>query len=136
MRNYDLTLIFSPVLTDGEANDLFQEFVSFIQEQGGILEDQRLLGKKPLLAPVHHSKEGYLAIVTFSLGEEKLPNLGKKCKETEQILRFFLARQAKKAKKVKIAKAPEMAPVSVEKKGEKIDLKDIDEKLEEIFKES
>lgn len=138
MRNYDLSLIFSPLLPEQEANDLFQEFVSFVQEQGGILENQRLLGKKPLLAPIQNSKEGYLAIITFSLPEEKLPNLEGKCKGTKQILRFFLVRQAKKpkAKKTRFASTPEIASGPIQKKEEKANLKDIDEKLEEIFKES
>ncbi|MEK7542580.1 MAG: 30S ribosomal protein S6 [Patescibacteria group bacterium] len=134
MRNYDLSLIFSPLLSDEEANDLFQQFVSFVQEQGGILEDQRILGKKPLLAPIRHFKEGYLAVVAFSLNEEKLPFVEKKCRETEQILRFFIARQAKKVKKARVALTPKTAPIETQKKEEKIDLKDIDEKLEEIFK--
>ena len=147
MRNYDLTLIFSPLLADEEANDLFQQFVSFVQEQGGILGDQRLLGKKPLLAPIRHAKEGYLAQITFSLSEEKLSNIEKKCKETQQILRFFIVKQPKKAKKkARMALSlreipqrgttPEIALASVQKKEGKIDLRDIDEKLEEIFKES
>jgi len=135
MRNYDLTLIFSPQLSDQETNDLFQQFVSFVQEQGGILENQRLLGKRPLLAPIQDNKEGYLSTVTFSLNEENLPALEKKCKETSQILRFFLARKEKKTKKARIASTPEIIPAPTQKKEDKIDLKDIDEKLEEIFKE-
>lgn len=135
MRNYDQTLIFSPLLSEEEANDQFQRFVSFVQEQGGILENQRLLGKKPLLAPIRDSKEGYLATISFSLNEENLPILEKKCKETENILRFLVMRQAKRAKKMRHAPAPASVPVLAQKKEEKIDLKDIDEKLEEIFKE-
>jgi len=137
MRNYDLTLIFSPLLSEQEANDHFQQFVSFVQGQGGILEDQRMLGKKPLLSPIRGSKEGYLALIAFSLSEEKLPVLEKECGVREQILRFSLARQAKKAKKVRVAPTPiPAAPaVSEAKREEKIDLADIDEKLEEIFKE-
>ena len=138
MRNYDLTLIFSPLLAPEEANDLFQQFVSFVQEQGGILGDQRLLGKKPLLAPIRHAKEGYLAVITFSLGEEKLLNVEKKCKETQQILRFFIVKQVKRVirKKGRVAPTPEIATAPAQKKEEKIDLQDIDKKLEEIFKES
>ena len=138
MRNYDLSLIFSPLLSAEETNDLFQKFVSFVQEQGGILQDQRLLGKRPLLAPIRNSKEGYLAIITFSLSEEKLPNLEAKCKETEPIIRFFLMRQVKRVKKARPRSMPipEIAAAPTQRKEEKADLKDIDEKLEEIFKES
>jgi len=137
MRNYDLTLIFSPLLADEEANDLFQQFVSFVQEQGGILTDQRLLGKKPLLAPIRHAKEGYLALITFSLSEENLPNVEKKCKETQQILRFFIVQQTKRViKKTRATPTPELTVAAASQKEAKTDLKDIDEKLEEIFKES
>ena len=138
MRNYDLTLIFSPLLADEEANDLFQQFVSFVQEQGGILGDQRLLGKKPLLAPIQHAKEGYLAVITFSLNEENLSNLEKKCKETKQILRSFIVKQPKKVtkKKGRVAPTPELTVAAAPQKEAKADLKDIDEKLEEIFKEA
>ncbi len=137
MRNYDLTLIFSPLLSAEEANDQFQQFVSFVQEQGGILEDQRMLGKKPLLSPIRGSKEGYLALIAFSLSEEKLPAFEKECGGREQILRFSLARQTKKAKKTQAAPAPVPASLQTgaQKREEKIDLADIDEKLEEIFKE-
>ncbi len=136
MRNYDLTLVFSPLLAEGEANDIFQRFVSFVQEQGGILGDQRLLGKKPLLAPIRGAKEGYLAIVTFSLGEEKLPSLVKECKENAQVLRFFILKQVKKTKKARVTPVSTPTPIlAEEKKEEKIDLNDIDKKLEEIFKE-
>lgn len=136
MRNYDLTLIFSPLLAPEEANDLFQQFVSFVQEQGGILEDQRLLGKKPLLAPIRHAKEGYLAVITFSLGDEKLSIVERKCKETPHMLRFFIVKQAKRMiKKARVTPTPAIATAPAQKKEEKIDFKDIDEKLEEIFKE-
>lgn len=137
MRNYDISLIFSAQLEENEANDLFQEFVSFVQDQGGILEDQRMLGKRPLLAPIQHAKEGYLATVAFSLNEENLGTLQKKCKETAEVLRFFIVKQAKKqTKKVRPVLTPEIAPMASEKKEEKIDIKDIDEKLEQIFKDS
>ncbi len=135
-----MSLIFSPLLSDDEANDLFQQFVSFIQEQGGILEDQRMLGKRPLLTPIRHSKEGHLALVTFALHEEKLSALEKRCRETSQILRFFLMKQVKRAqKKVRVAlpsETPLATPAVTPQKEEKIDMKDIDEKLEQIFKES
>ncbi|KKW36940.1 MAG: hypothetical protein UY82_C0007G0008 [Candidatus Uhrbacteria bacterium GW2011_GWC2_53_7] len=76
-------------------------------------------------------------LIAFSLSEDKLPTLEKECRGGEQILRFSLARQMKKAKKAQAAPAPVPAslPTSEVKKEEKIDLADIDEKLEEIFKE-
>jgi len=108
------------------------------------LGNQKLFEKKPLLAPIQQHKEGYFVSIGFSLNEEKLSNLESKCKQTEHLLRFMLMKEVKKDQKQKQKLplepvVPQKTLVSAEeeqKKEEKIDLKDIDEKLEEIFKES
>lgn len=122
------------MLAEEEANDVFQKLVSFIQEQGGILEDQRLLGKKPLLAPVRGIKEGHLATIVFSLAEEKLQAIKETCNESGHILRFLLMKRVRHAKKVKTPLAAAPTPIAEQKREEKVDLKNIDEKLEEIFR--
>lgn len=151
MRNYDLTFILSSRLSEEQVNDLIQQFTSFIQEEGGILDDQKILGKKPLLAPIQNEKEGYLTSISFSLNEAKLAAIEKKSKETPEILRTMLLKQPKRIMKrqrqpsikqpiqeiAQVSSKPETADVSSSehKKEEKVDLKDIDEKLEEIFKD-
>jgi len=152
MKDYELTLILSPDIEETQVNDTVQELISFIQDEGGILYDQNILGKKPLLAPVKNHKEAYLGLLVFNIQPEKLSVLEKKCKETEQILRFLLlVRPAKKiAKTPKSSRilntiqkiSPDLQGPESEgettidkKKEEKIELKDIDEKLKEIFKE-
>ena len=151
MRNYDLTFILSSRLSEEQVNDLIQQFTSFIQEEGGILDDQKILGKKPLLSPIQNEKEGYLTSISFSLNEAKLAAIEKKSKETPEILRTMLLKQPKRIMKrqrqpsikqpiqeiAQVSSKPETADVSSSehKKEEKVDLKDIDEKLEEIFKD-
>ena len=136
MRNYELTLIFSPLLAEQEANDRFQRLVSFVQDQGGILENQRILGKRPLLAPIQKSKEGYLAAISCSVNEEKLPVLEKECAAQEHLLRFMITKQQKRKAKAASSPAPVRAREQEQQQEEKVDLADIDQKLEEIFKES
>ena len=156
MRNYDLTLILSPLLSKEEANDLFQKIVSFVQEQGGILGNHTILGKRSLLARIGGFREGFLAAISFSLHEDKLEHIEKRCKEERPgVLRYILLLQPKKraakAKTSTLAAArglaqptPERqsadaalaamdAPRAPVKKEEKINLKDIDQKLEEII---
>lgn len=157
MRNYDASFIFSPNLAEQEANDNLQQMASFVQEKGGILGEQQLKGKRPLLAPIGKHREGYLATFSFTLSPEHLEEFEKKAKEEQQILRFLLAKQPKKARKPEpvrhlqpalspapAAEAPQETPTAEEPTQEKpertaeekVDLKDIDEKLEEIFKEA
>jgi len=146
MKDYEITLILSPHLTDEQANDILAELVSFIQDQGALLHDQNILGKKPLLAPIQSQKEGYLAFVGFNATPDKIASLEKKCKETQHILRFMLLVKPsrKAAKPPRILSTPTLNQqdrprevVGGEKKveKEKIELKDIDEKLKEIFEE-
>ncbi|HEX9721693.1 MAG TPA: 30S ribosomal protein S6 [Candidatus Paceibacterota bacterium] len=149
MRNYDVTFIFSPLLEESSLNDTLSKLASFVQEKGGILGNQHIKGKRPLLAPIGKHKEGFLATLSFSLVPEHLEAFEKYCKEQKDILRFLAAKHIRHATKaqptiarphptpVLSAAAPETpASLTEAKSEEKIDLEDIDKKLEEIFKET
>jgi small subunit ribosomal protein S6 len=164
MRSYDVSLIFSPLLEEQKVNDIVQQLASFVQEKGGILGNQQIRGKRPLLAPINKHKEGYLVILSFTLATEQLSEFEKQCKEHQDIIRFLVAKQPKKSKKPQgkgIRKSPIPTAITAELRSElqqnaepttetiaatpeekpertteeKINLHDIDEKLEEIFKE-
>ena len=90
MRNYDLTLVLSPTLSQEQANDTTQQLISSMQEVGGILGDQKLLENKPLLAPIGKHKEGHIAAIAFSLSEDKLENLEKQWPKIEFALKSVL----------------------------------------------
>lgn len=145
MRNYEATLILSPQASAVEVNDTVQELASLVQGEGGILDEQNVLGKKTLLAPIRNHKEGYVALLSFNLNQEKLPNLEKNLRDRQQILRYLLLlKQPRKMARAQDRPAPKRLETQKElgeetraepKKEEKIELKDIDEKLREIFKE-
>lgn len=145
MRNYEATLILSPQASAAEVNDTVQELASLVQGEGGILDEQNVLGKKTLLSPIRNQKEGYVALLSFNLNQEKLPNLEKSLRDREQILRYLLLlKQPRKTAKAQERPAPKRIETQEElgeetrvepKKEEKIELKDIDEKLREIFKD-
>ena len=142
MRNYEVSLIFSPQIEERGVNDLFQQLLSSVQENGGILHGQKMLGKSTLLSPIQRHKEGYAASVSFAINQEKLSELEKKLKEMPQILRFLLILQQKRTtapqKEISSSKAEERVvgkqevasePAAAEQKEEKIDFNDIDKKL-------
>ena len=136
----------------------------FEKDKGGILANQQIQGKRPLLAPIKKHREGYLVILSFTLPAEHLEEFEKQCKEQKDIIRFLVAKQAKKSKKpqgkgmrknlvTSVASAlespvakeqtdpqPTIAVIKEEKpersNEEKINVQDIDEKLEEIFKKT
>ena len=123
-----------------------QQLASLVQEKGGILGEQQMLGKRPLLAPIKSQKEGFLASLAFTVSPEYLGELEAQYKGNSRVLRSLLAQRVRKS--AKAGRVPQLKQQTETegtqetqqqrepRKEEKIDLKDIDEKLEEIFKES
>lgn len=138
MRNYELTLILSPEKSESETNDMFQNLVAFIQDNGGILEKQNITPKRDLGVPIQKKKRGVLATLSFNIAQESLPEIEKKLKENTDVLRYMISKRnpirvmKKRAKRIE---TPTLSTISEAKKEPKAEVKDIDKKLEEIFNE-
>ena len=141
MRNYELTLVFSGDLAAEQLTQASESIVSFIQGKGGILLNQEIRGKRALLSPIKGRKEGNLAALKFTIDASHIEEFEKHLKENQNILRFLclvsVSRKVK-AKTPHLALPTESLPMmpkeQAEGEGQKIDLGDIDKKLEEIFK--
>jgi len=131
MRYYELTYLISPDLTEKEAQVFSEEINSFLQEKGGILDENKKIIKKNLGYPIQKQKTAFLKTLTFYFNPVKLPDLKKKLEEEKNILRFLLM---KKKLPEKVQK-PEMKLPSLKEKPKKVEIKDIEKKLEEILKE-
>ncbi len=130
MTNYELTYLFSPDLNEGEINSLQEEIASFIQEKEGGVEKSAKPDKRELGYPIKKKRAAYLATLEFRFDPKEIKELEKKLKSKEQVLRFvILTKKAVKAKTVLRAIKPKIKP-----KKEKAELKEIEEKLEEILK--
>ena len=138
MRNYELTLILSPEKSESETNDMFQNLVAFIQDKGGILEKQNITPKRDLGVPIQKKEQGVLATLSFNVAQENLPEIEKKLKENTDVLRYMISKKSpirvmkKRAKRIETTT---LSTISQAKKEPKAEVKDIDKKLEEIFKE-
>lgn len=122
MRNYELILIFAPNLSKEIINELLGQVGAWVQELGGILEKQE------------NQKEAQLAFLSFAIDSSQLESFRAKLKEEKRISRFMI-------KTVKPAPAPvptlaKITPKTVETKEPKIDIEEIDRKLEEILKKT
>ncbi|MBI2577728.1 MAG: 30S ribosomal protein S6 [Candidatus Wildermuthbacteria bacterium] len=147
MRNYQHTLILSPLLTEDEVSAQTGRLVSFIQEQGGILEKQAITGRRPLAHPLGKHNEGYVVMLQFLANPEKQLTINKKLKEEDDVLRFlplvFTPRKERPKKIRTVAQQGAVEPASQqdqtteakEEAGERITIEAIDKKLDEIFKE-
>jgi hypothetical protein len=109
MKHYELTCL-------GEANSLSEKLTFLIQGEKGILLDV--------------SKKANLVSFSFQMEPEYLINLEKKLKSEIPASRYLIL--AKKTPKA--AKAAKRIPF-VEKPRQKVEIGEIEKKLEEILKE-
>ena len=134
MKNYELTLILSPLLGEEEMNDLIGTLVSSLQEQGGLLSNQNIGKRTKLAYPIKKQNESNITTLTFTFNPDKLKELEVKLKENTSILRYMLLNKITKVSEI-THKTPQLRP-KTDGTNVKADAKEIDEKLKEIFKEA
>jgi len=141
MKYYELTYLISPELNEEEIKNFSQKIQSFIQTESGILDETKTPTKIKLGYPINKSNSAYLVSVEFHLSPEKLATLEKKLKNENQVLRFMILtkKSSTTLKSLKTskglsqtAKKSESAPI---KKEKKVELKEIEKKLDEILEE-
>lgn len=139
MKTYKLTCLIAPDKEE-QAQELQNRVTSFIQEQGGILESSERPSKKALAYPIRKKNYTFLASSVFQLGPSKLADLEKKLKAETQIIRhLILVKPLVEERPVRRKKAPEIVSKKsflCPEKKEKIELKEIEKKLEEILGEN
>ncbi|MFH1714046.1 MAG: 30S ribosomal protein S6 [Candidatus Nealsonbacteria bacterium] len=142
MKNYELTFLISPDLPEEEAKGFQQKINSYIQEQEGLLINGNILLKRTLAYPISKISEAYLAVSVFQLNPEKLAEVEKKLKEENQIIRYLITVVKKERKlparriKALVQKSKVTVTERTEPQEKKVELNEIDKKLEEILNES
>jgi len=129
MKYYELTYLISPELSTEEI-EKFQEKLKSLIAEGGSLDKISNPIKKKLAYPIKKKNEAFLATLNFYFNPEQLTNLQKKLMAEEKILRFLLLTR----KKPKILPEIPIKPKKVIKP--KVELKEIEKKLEEILGET
>jgi small subunit ribosomal protein S6 len=138
MKNYELTYLIKSDLTEEEVKEFQEKIISLIQEKGGVLGKINSPLKKKLAYPIKKEGQAYLATLNFQLNPEELAGLEKKIKLKNQILRYLIL--TKKEAKI-IPEAIKIPPIAkkrkevIPEKEKKVELEEIEKKLEEILKE-
>lgn len=131
MQLYDLSYLISPELEEKKAKELSQKITDSLKEQNGVLDNAKELTKIALAYPILGKKSAFLACLDLSLSPEKIQGFKEKLRSENNILRFLIF--VKKSKKPKFIK--ELSKISEKKPTKKkVELKDIEKKLEEILK--
>lgn len=151
MKKYELTYLISPDLSGGEAKTLSQKVSGFIAKQGK-LEKTEDPFKKKLAYPVKDKTEAFLSIIVFSFEPNQLSILENNLKSDPKIMRhiIIIKKEEKKISKRKLEKVLSKKPeklfaISADKQEaeketpitetKKVELKEIDQKIEEILKD-
>jgi len=138
MKLYELTYLLSPELSEEDFNNNTQKIIAVLQEEGG----EALEGAKPvrkrLSPPIKKQRQAWLGVLNISLNPEKLESFLKKLKSEPQILRFLItikrpARAKKEIKPRAIKKIAEIPQIEKSEEERKVELEDIEKKLEEIL---
>ncbi len=144
MKNYELTCLISPDLSEEELKNLSAKINSFIQEETGVLEKTSEPLKRELGYPIKGKVEAFSVSLNFSFDPNKLENLEKKLKSENQILRYIIlikiAVKEVLPRKKRSLKMPQKItepgkPADYQSKAKKVELKEIDKKIEEILGE-
>jgi len=134
MKSYELTYLISPEVSEEELKSLREKINSLIQKEAGVLNEVQAPIKKKLAQPIKKQREAFLTNLSFYLEPDKLGNLEQQLKSEKKILRYqILARP--EIKVAKVGKKPPKVIPKIPVKEKKVELEEIEKKLEEILGE-
>ena len=147
MKHYELTYLITPELSEENVRAFQEKVIVLIKDEEGILEEVKVPLSRKLAYPIKKTGEplkytsAYLAVLNFQLNPEKISALEKKLKSENQILRYLLLtkRPSRKvefiARRIVVPKTEIIEKPKVSEEEKKVELKEIEKKLEEILNE-
>jgi small subunit ribosomal protein S6 len=155
MKTYELTYIITPEITSEEAEAKSKEFESLIQGKEGVIIKHANPTAKALAYPVGKKASGFFGVLEFQSEPEIINDLREAITKDEKVVRQMITvkeavkvRKERRTKPTEAIKEPEQkteeepkkeAPAkdSLEKEKEKskVELKDIEQSLDEILGE-
>jgi small subunit ribosomal protein S6 len=145
--HYELLYLVSNQYAENEVKPIIEKVDKIIEEKGGKITLKEEWGKKRLAYPVKNFIYGYYILAEFDLMGEKLAEVDRALRMMNEVLRHqIVVKKIKTAKEIETDKriAEKIAVRAVEEKREaeetekakdkkKIDLGDLDEKLDKIL---
>lgn len=92
MRDYELTMIIKPEITEEEFTAILEKVTRFITERGGNITEVNQWGKRRLAYPINHFEEGSYVLTRFKLSSNLIAELEANLLLLPDILRHLLIR--------------------------------------------
>jgi len=155
MKSYELTCLVKPESSLEELKGFQEKIIGLLQKQNGVLEKARNTQKITLGYEIKETKEAHLVVFQFKMLPEKLIDLKKGLDIEDSIIRYLILNKKEEKKVIKKEKV-ENKKMSTEKeetkeeiekeieeetkkrkplKEKKVEIGDLDKKLEEILGE-
>lgn len=141
--HYELLYIVSNKFTEDELKPIIAKVHKLIEKNGGVITYQEEWGKKKLAYPIKLLSYGYYSLVEFDIAAGELARVSQALTMESDIIRHQIVAkkikteaEIKKEKEIsdKIAsKAIVKEKLEEEKKKGKVDLKELDERLDRIL---
>ncbi|PIR02672.1 MAG: 30S ribosomal protein S6 [Candidatus Nealsonbacteria bacterium CG_4_9_14_0_2_um_filter_37_38] len=149
MKYYELTYLAKPDLSEENLNGLQRKITSFLQDGSGVLNELKNPIKKTLAYTIKKQKAAFLVTLGFYGEGGKICDFEKKLKSEPEILRYLIVSKkeqtlaatsemepARGRREDWISKKFKKVPSEIKKPTEpKVELKEIEKKLEEILGE-
>lgn len=146
--NYELTYIIPSKIQEKEQQVIKNKVAEIITTNDGEILDDTELGKKKLSYPISGSRHGNYITLDFNLRPNFIKKIDDSLKEIDHILRYLIIRkekeknapiskyrERKKEREIPATKT-ELSPGRPKTQAKKkVELKDLDKKLEEMLKE-
>jgi small subunit ribosomal protein S6 len=144
-KEYELTCILQPQLEGASLDSFKKEITDILTKFNGSINFKEEK-KHDLAYPINKQGQGIYLISQISIGPEKIPDFSKELKLNKQILRHLISQmplvkpkpeRKRRKKPAESAERIQAGPPKSERFGgkEKVELNEIDEKLDEIIKE-
>ncbi|MDO5717397.1 MAG: 30S ribosomal protein S6 [Tissierellia bacterium] len=91
MRKYEGVFIFKPSVEEATRTQIFERITDIIKD-GGNVTDIAEWGMRRLAYEIDYIKEGYYYVVSFEATPEIVAEVDRRCRITDQVLRFMITR--------------------------------------------
>ena len=92
MRDYELTVVFSPEINEEDFPEAIEKVSQFITQNGGSITEVTHWGRRKLAYPIKHFTEGNYTLTRFKSEPESAKELEASLYASEEILRHLLVR--------------------------------------------
>jgi small subunit ribosomal protein S6 len=93
LRDYELTVVFSPELSDDDMPSAIDKVAKFIAQKGGVVSEVDHWGRRRLAYPISRFIEGNYVLTRIQLEPQAVADLEANLELSESVLRYLVVKR-------------------------------------------